>query len=96
MSHYGITQNRHCNNDNTDNVMRASVWFEFFGGVFYCQNKHIWEGNMTTRSEIQTENIRSVGFQDDMREGATLRRSISQSLECISIKNHTQSSEMCL
>ena len=41
MGHYGITQSQHCNNDNNyndDNVMSASVWFEFFGGVCYCQN----------------------------------------------------------
>jgi hypothetical protein len=31
---------------------------------------------MITKSEIQTENIYSVGFRDDMREGATLRRFI--------------------
>jgi hypothetical protein len=31
------TQSQHCNSDNIyidDNVMRASVWFEFFGGLF--------------------------------------------------------------
>ncbi len=34
MYHYGITHNQHCNNDNDDNVMRVSMWFEFFGGLF--------------------------------------------------------------
>ena len=32
---------QHCNNDNNyndDNMMRATVWFEFFVGVFSCQN----------------------------------------------------------
>ena len=36
-SMYGTTQSQHCNNDNEyndDNVMRASGWFEFFGGLF--------------------------------------------------------------
>ena len=34
---YGITQSEYCNNDNNyndDNVLRGSVWFEFFGGLF--------------------------------------------------------------
>jgi len=37
MWHYGMTQSQHGNIDNNytdDNVTRASVWFEFFGGLF--------------------------------------------------------------
>ena len=30
----GITQSRHYNNGNNDNVMCASVWFGFFVGLF--------------------------------------------------------------
>ena len=38
--YYKIIQSQHYNNDNNDdndnddNVMRVSVWFEFFGGLF--------------------------------------------------------------
>jgi hypothetical protein len=35
------TQSQRCNNDNEyndDNVMRASLWFEYFGGLFECRN----------------------------------------------------------
>ena len=35
--HYGMTQSQHCDNDNIyndDDVMRANVWFETFGGLF--------------------------------------------------------------
>ena len=38
---YGITQSQHCNSDNNcndDSVMRASMWFKFFGGLFECQS----------------------------------------------------------
>ena len=45
---YGITQRQHCNNDN---VMHASMWFEFFGGLLYVKTCDIWEENMITRSE---------------------------------------------
>ena len=53
------------NNDNDyndDNMMRANVWFEFFDDFFSCQSYDIWEGNVTTRSEIRTQNIYSLGF----------------------------------
>ncbi len=36
MWYYGIIQSEHCNNDNNyidDIMMRASVCFEFFGGI---------------------------------------------------------------
>ena len=35
--HYAITQSQHCSVDNThnaNNVVRASVWVAFFGGLF--------------------------------------------------------------
>ena len=47
MRHYGITQSQHCNNDNIhndDNVIRASVWCDFLGGLFNVKNHDIWEG----------------------------------------------------
>jgi hypothetical protein len=54
MWHYGVTQSQHCNNDNNDdNVIRASVWFDFLGGLGFIAKTHdIWKGNVTTRSEI--------------------------------------------
>ena len=45
----------------------------------------IWEGNMITRSKIQTENIRSLGFWD-IREGIILRRLVLRTLECIIVE----------
>ena len=66
-----MTQSQHCNinnNNNDDNVMRVSVWFEFFDGLFNVKSRDVWEGNMTTRWEIQIEHICSLGFQD-IREG---------------------------
>ena len=30
-------------NDNDDNVMHASAWFEFFGGLIYVKTHDIWE-----------------------------------------------------
>jgi hypothetical protein len=35
--------NNMTNNDNDDNVIHASVWFVFFGGVIYVQTHDIWE-----------------------------------------------------
>jgi hypothetical protein len=42
----------------------------------------IWEGNMTIKSEVQTKNVRFLGFQD-IREGVTIRRLILRRLESI-------------
>ena len=42
----------------------------------------MWEGNVTIRCQISTENICSLGFRD-VREGVALRRFILWSLECI-------------
>ena len=80
MWHYRITQSQHCNNDscyNDDTMMHVSVWFEFFGGLFWCQ--YPW--NVKSRCEIQIENICSLWFLN-IRGGVTLRRLILHSLEC--------------
>ena len=37
MWHYGVTQSQHCNDFNDDNMMRQSMWFEFFDGLVSCQ-----------------------------------------------------------
>ena len=34
MWHYGMTQSQHCNSDSEADVVRASKWFEVFGGLF--------------------------------------------------------------
>ena len=47
------------NKYNDDNMMYASVWFEFFGGLFIVNTFGIWEGNITTESEIWIKNIYS-------------------------------------
>ena len=31
-------------NDNDDNVMRANMWFAFFGGFFNVKTRDIWKG----------------------------------------------------
>jgi hypothetical protein len=49
--------------------------------VWNVKTHDLWEGNVTTMSEIKTENICSLGFQD-IREGVTLRRSLWWRLEC--------------
>ena len=41
MWHYRVTQSQRCDHDNDhidDNVMCASAWFEFFGGLFRSRN----------------------------------------------------------
>ena len=73
-----MTQSQHCNNDNNyndDNAMCVSMWFTLMSKPMIYE-----EENMTTRSEIQTKNIRSLVIHD-IREGMTLRRLILQSLE---------------
>ena len=51
--------------------------------VYFDVNiRYIWKGNMITRCEISSKNIRSLGFRD-MREGVALRGGvILRSLEC--------------
>ena len=49
---------------------------------FYVNTRDIREEYMTTRSELYTEDIRSLGFRD-VREGVTWRRLILWSLEYI-------------
>ena len=46
----------------------------------------IWEGNVTTRREIEIGRICSLRFHD-IREGVTLRRVILRRLRCINL-NH--------
>ena len=48
--HHGTTQSQHPNNDNNyndDNVMCASVWFEYFGGLLKSKpmiyGKEMWQ-----------------------------------------------------
>ena len=41
----------------------------------------VWEGNVTTRREIYTEHICSLGFRD-IREGAALQRVMLGRLGC--------------
>ena len=50
--HYGITQSQHCINDNNENMMHASLRFEFFGDCFNAKTHDIWEENVTTRRRI--------------------------------------------
>ena len=57
------------------NVMRASMWYEFFYGFFLVKNHDIWEKNVRIRSEIYTKYLLSVEFQD-INEGVKLRRFI--------------------
>ena len=45
---------QYCNNDNKyndDNVMHASVWFESFGGLHYCQKPIIYMGGKCDNKE---------------------------------------------
>ena len=45
MWQYGITQSQHCSIDNyynDDNVMHASAWFEFFGGLVLISKPMIY------------------------------------------------------
>ena len=73
MWHHGIIQTQYCNIDNNDNMMCASMWFEFLVGYFNVKTCDIWEVNMTTRREIWTKHIHSLGF-GDVREEVTLWR----------------------
>ena len=47
----GITQSQHCSNENDDNMMIASLWFEFFGGLFQCQNPRYMRGRCDNKKE---------------------------------------------
>ena len=70
----GITQSQHDNNDNDDNVMHASMWFEFcLVDYFNVKTHDMWEGNVITWREISTEHICSLGFGDTI-EWVKLRR----------------------
>ena len=94
MWQYVIAQSRLCNNHSNQygvDMMHASVWFEVMDGFFYCQKHDIWEGNVTTRVVIQTENIRSLGFRDT-REGEMIRGLILWSSELCLIHRLLQES----
>ena len=49
-----------------------ACWFEFLMGYFNVKIYDIWEGNVITKSEILTENIRSLGFPH-LREGVIFK-----------------------
>ena len=58
--------------------------------VYFNVETHVYERrNVTIRSEIETMNIRSLGFRD-VREGVTLRRLILWSLRCIFFQREGQ------
>ena len=38
-------------------MMHVSMWFEFLGSLFSCQNHDKWVENVTIRSEIQIEHL---------------------------------------
>ena len=42
--YYGITQSRHCNNDNDDNVIHASIHLNSLVDYFNVKTLDIWEG----------------------------------------------------
>jgi hypothetical protein len=44
-------------------MMHVSVWFALVTVYFNVKTHDIWEGNMTTRSEIQPKNIHSLEFR---------------------------------
>ena len=46
MQHYGITQSQHWN------VLRTSVWLDFFGGLFLCQNSVTYGREMRQQGGI--------------------------------------------
>ena len=61
MWHYGITQNLSWNNDNyynDDNVILDS-WMVNFN----VKNHDIWEENVTIKSDVSSEDTRSLGFR---------------------------------
>ena len=62
-------------------MMRATCDLKSLVDYFNTKTHNIKEGIVTTRREICTKNICSLGFQD-IREGATLRMVILQRLEC--------------
>ena len=72
-------------NDNSyidDNVMCArACGLDSLVVYFNVKLRDIWEGNMTIRSEIWTEDIHPLGFQD-IREGITFKGLVLRNLKC--------------
>ena len=89
MTLWDNTNHQHYNNDN--NYNDDNVWFEFSIGYFNDNIHDIRKGNVTRRSGIQTKNIHTLAFWG-IREGATLRRLILRSLDCIPPRVRNQSS----
>ena len=61
-------------------VCKRVVWI-FWWLSFMTNTCDIWEGSMTTRSAIKSENTCPLRFRN-RREGMSLRRLILRSLEC--------------
>jgi hypothetical protein len=70
-----------CNNDNDDNAMCASVWFNSLVDCFNIKTCGMWKGNVTSSMQIVIENVCSLGFWD-IRGGISLRRMILWRLWC--------------
>ena len=49
---------------------------------FNAKTHNIWEGNVTTRRETESEHIGSLGF-GNIKEGVTLQRVILWKSRCI-------------
>jgi hypothetical protein len=77
MWHYEKTQSQQCNNDDNDNDDTMMCGLNSLIDYDNVKTHDIWEKNMTTRREIHTEHIHSLGFED-RREAVTLWR-----LRCI-------------
>ena len=59
----------------------VNVWFEVFGGLSLIVIAYdIWEGHVTTRSDIYIDNVHSLELRD-LRKGVTLRRTTLHNLE---------------
>ena len=74
-------QSQHCNynnNDNDDNVMCASVWFEFLGGLLQCQNLwYMWGKHDNKEEDLNWEQPfpRVFGCKkgSDIKEGNNMK-----------------------
>ena len=90
MCRYGITQSRHCNNDNDDNMMHASVWFKFFWQVILMSKTMIYEKEMwQQRGRFKLSTYVSLGI-GDIREGGTQGSDITEVTRVYSV-GHTKS-----
>ena len=59
-------------NGNDGNVVLQACGLNPLIVYFDANTCYIWKGNVITRHEISSENIRSLGFRD-MREGVALK-----------------------